>query len=72
METNALGVEGGQNAPQGPLKNSRRIAAGRDHSHCYCPEGELGNVSFSSDQDQIPLMIHDGPPTLTASTPLRV
>lgn len=51
VETIVLDVKEGQSAPQGPLKNSRRIAAGRGHSHCCCPEGEPGSVSFASDQD---------------------
>lgn len=51
-----------------PSKNSQHTAAGRGHSRCCCPEGELGSVSFASVQDQTPLLNRDGPPILTPSS----
>lgn len=72
VETIVVDVGGGQSAPQGPSKNSQRIAAGKGRSHCCCPEGELGSVNFSSDQCRTPVMSHGGPPIPTASTPVKV
>lgn len=51
-----------------PLKSTQHIEGDKGHSHCCYPVVELDNVSFSSDLNQTPLMIHDEPPILTANT----
>lgn len=51
-----------------PLKNSPHSAAGKGHSHCCCPAGELYSGSFAFHLLQSLGMNHAGPPILTPDT----